>query len=131
MPRYCFRVVKSGSRHLADELAELVMPIAELEEMPRDHKGRYTLPDGSLAKRAYGAEHGPRQATGDQAWPLISEAAGVHPSQVEEAREHARKHGVPTDFTSDGRAVFRDRAHRRDYCKLIGVRDNHGGYGDA
>ena len=29
-------------------------------------------------------------------WPLISDAAGVHPSQVKEARRLSEKSGVPT-----------------------------------
>ena len=68
--------------------------------------------------------------TGDRAWPLISDAAGVHPSQVGEAVADARAKGVPTEFTKDGGAVFRSRQHRKEFCKAYGMPDKSGGYGD-
>lgn len=64
-------------------------------------------------------------------WPILSEAAAVHPEQIPEARAEAEKRGVPTDFTRDGRVVFRDRSHRRRYCKAMGLHDLDGGYSDA
>lgn len=64
-------------------------------------------------------------------WPLVSLAAGVHPSQVDEARTRAKNAGVPTDFTPDGRVVFKSRQHRKEYCQLRGFHDNDGGFGDA
>ncbi len=64
------------------------------------------------------------------AWPMKSDAAGVHPSQIGEAREHAAKVGVPTDFTPDGRAIFTSRLHRKSYCEAHGLYDRNGGYGD-
>lgn len=64
------------------------------------------------------------------AWPLISDGAGVHPKQRAEAEALARKLGVPTEFTSAGSAVFRDRDHRKRFLKAHHMRDNDGGYGD-
>lgn len=64
-------------------------------------------------------------------WPLISEAAGVHPNQIKAARESDIKNGVPCDFTSDGRRIFNDRAHRRDWLRSVGLVDRSGGYGDG
>lgn len=58
-------------------------------------------------------------------YPMESMGVGVHPRQREAAMEHAAKRGVPTEFTSDGKAVFRDRGHRRDYLKLQGAHDNN------
>jgi len=63
-------------------------------------------------------------------WPMASDAAAVHPSRVEEARESARAKGVPTDFDQHGRPVFRDRGHRRAYLRAYGYHDRDGGYGD-
>lgn len=63
-------------------------------------------------------------------WPLYSDAVGVHPDQIPEAMAEARKHGVPTDFTPDGKVVFTSPGHRRDYCKLYGYFDLNGGYSD-
>lgn len=60
----------------------------------------------------------------------LSDALGVHPDQVPEAMEHARRHGVPTDFAEDGRAVIRSRAHQKALCKVLGFHNKDGGYGD-
>lgn len=63
-------------------------------------------------------------------WPLVSEAMGVHPKQVEEAYTDSVKKGVPTQFDKMGRAVLTNRAHRKAYLKAYGVHDKSGGYGD-
>lgn len=65
------------------------------------------------------------------AWPLISDAAGVHPEQIEDAMQGAKNLGVPTDFTAEGQAIFRDRDHRRRFLRAHGYFDKHGGYGDG
>lgn len=62
---------------------------------------------------------------GTSTYPHTSVAAGVHPRQAAEAREHAKKNGVPTDFTADGKAVFTSREHRRNYLRLMNMRDNN------
>lgn len=62
---------------------------------------------------------------GKRTYPHTSVAAGVHPRQAAEAREHAKKNGVPTDFTADGKAVFTSREHRRSYLRLMNMRDNN------
>lgn len=64
------------------------------------------------------------------AWPMVSEAMGVQPDQIAEAAAHARSNGVPTEFTPDGRAIVRDRKHRRDLLRLYRYHDKQGGYGD-
>jgi hypothetical protein len=85
--------------------------------------------EGKKFKRDLAAEwRGQPSQAGE--WPILSDAVGVHPDQVKEAEAHARKHGVPTDFTPDGRAVLRDKAHRKAYCELIEHYDRNGGYGD-
>lgn len=63
-------------------------------------------------------------------WPILSDAAGVAPDQVGEAMAHSRLHGVPTEFTPDGRVIFRGPLHRKEYCELIGLFDRNGSYGD-
>lgn len=81
----------------------------------------------------YGNAH--REAPGGHSpacWPMVSEAAGVHPKNIKVAMQHAREHGVPTEFTEDGRAIFTSRQHRKRYCELPGVNlyDRNGGDGD-
>lgn len=63
-------------------------------------------------------------------WPMYSDAAGINPEQRQQATEGARKAGVPTEFTRDGRAIFTSQKHRRDYCRLLGFHDRNGSYGD-
>lgn len=97
---------------------------------------RYFVDDAEVTKEEFDAafpakdiSEGPAftQATG---WPLESAAAGVHPDQVQEAMQEAAKRGVPTEYTKKGRAIMRDRAHRRAFNKSHGFRDNDGSYGD-
>jgi hypothetical protein len=57
------------------------------------------------------------------AWPKESDAAGVHPSQVPEAMEEARKLGTSIEFTKNGSAIFQSLAHQREYCRKIGLTD--------
>lgn len=65
-------------------------------------------------------------------WPLVSEAAAVHPSQIQEARDHNARSGVrPTQYRGDGSPILQDRAHRREYMKAWGIHDRNGGYGDG
>lgn len=59
-------------------------------------------------------------------WPQQCDALAVHPSQVEEAREDAKRKGVPTDFTPDGRPVITSAAHQKQYAKLYGFRPKRG-----
>lgn len=72
----------------------------------------------------------PLEAHKPDAWPIVSKALGVHPRQIPEAIEHARRNGVPTEFTSEGRPILRDRAHRKAYLRMQGYHDRDGTYGD-
>jgi len=72
----------------------------------------------------------PLDAHRPDCWPMLSEAMGVQPDQIGEAAAHARKNGVPTEFTGDGRVIVRDRKHRRDLLRLYGMHDKQGGFSD-
>jgi len=63
--------------------------------------------------------------------PIKSDALAVHPRQVKEATEDAKKKGVPVDFMPDGRPVFTSRTQRKRYMLAYGFYDKAGGYGDA
>lgn len=64
--------------------------------------------------------------------PLVSVSCGVHPEEVDAAREEAREAGLTgVDFDKDGMARFSSREQRRRYLKFRGYRDNDGGYGDG
>lgn len=116
MPIYCFTdedSCRTISRffHMTDDIPETVSE------------------GGVLYRRDLQAEHGGfRHAPG--IWPKESYAAGVHPAQIEEAHKKSLELGVPTEFSPNGDAIFRDRAHRKRYLKAVGLRDNDAGYSD-
>lgn len=70
--------------------------------------------------------HGRLSAT----YPMKSDAAGIHPSQIPEAREHFAKMGIKVDYTRDGRAIFESPGHRKQVCEAMGLYDRNGGYSD-
>lgn len=64
-------------------------------------------------------------------WPQTSEAAGVHPKQVEEERARCKRLGLGATVNADGTVTFADRAQRREYLRGSRMHDNSGGYGDG
>lgn len=72
----------------------------------------------------------PPMSSSASAWPMYSDAMGVHPKQIEEARARNRAHGIQIDYLPDGRAILTDRGSRRDLMRIEGYHDNNGGYGD-
>ena len=59
-------------------------------------------------------------------WPMASEAAGVHPTQIDEATQFSRASGVPTEYDGEGRPVFTGPGHRRKYLKAWKMFDRSG-----
>lgn len=98
-------------------------------------KAKYII-DGNEVTKAVFDRSFPDKPIGDGSgltgWrPLASDALAVHASQVVEAAEDAKNKKVPTDFTKDGRPIFRTREHRKEYMRAYGYFDRSGGYGDA
>lgn len=121
MGRYCYRV--------GDEVVEVIMSAAEMQSRQKAD-GSIVLDDGRKGQRDYPAEYAPRRSSGDDAWPIHSEAAAVNPEDVPAAMADAKAHGVPTSFDRHGRPVLRTREHRRQYLKSVGMFDRDAGYGD-
>lgn len=101
---------------------------------------RYYLDGVEVSERKFRKAQPPVASGGDpalqvpkscSAWPILSDALAVHPKQIEEAMERDRRHGIQTDYAEDGRAILRDRAHRREMMRSLQVHDNNGGYGDG
>jgi hypothetical protein len=87
-----------------------------------------------LTEQEFDAQFTPRPRAGDSfvAWkPLASDALAVHPNQVKQATEDAKKKGVAVEFMPDGRPVFTSREQRKRYCQMYGFFDKAAGYGDA
>lgn len=120
MPTYVYRDDN-------DDIVELTMTVAEMEALEREG---VVIHEGKTLRRDLAAEHGPAR-NGCAAWPMKSDAAGVHPSQATEAYEHSVSVGVPTQFDpKTGQAIFTDRSHRKRYLAARGFIDRNAGYGD-
>ncbi len=63
--------------------------------------------------------------------PLISDGCGVMKSQVGDAREMIRRHGIQGATVSDnGQVQFTSRRARKEFLSKRGLHDNDGGYSD-
>lgn len=91
--------------------------------------GREVTRDEFLANRRWRPGDVPLGAP-SRGWPILSDAMGVHPSQIQEAMAFDARHGVPTEYTPDGRPILLDRWHRKRYAEAHGFYDRNGGYGD-
>lgn len=64
-------------------------------------------------------------------YPMKSDAAGINPSQIAEARKHDQEVGLNVDYDVDtGEVIFPDRTARKRYCEYHQIYDRNGGYGD-
>lgn len=116
MPTYCFR---RGD----GTLVELAMSCAELER--RRRRDGSVLHDGEVLSRDVVAEHS--ATVGSSAgWPMASDAAAVHPSDVPRVREDLARRGASCGFTGDGRPIFESAAHRRAVLRLMRLHDRMG-----
>lgn len=64
------------------------------------------------------------------AWPIVSDALGVHPDQVPEANHRNKAAGVNVQYNRKGQAVIPSRGERRKLLRLEKAHDRDGGYGD-
>ena len=70
------------------------------------------------------------------AWPMKMNSLGVHPSQVKDAIERNKKHGVHVTYDKKGTPIVADRRQRRELMKIEhqnlpgGIRDKSGGFGE-
>jgi hypothetical protein len=61
---------------------------------------------------------------------MNSDAMGVHPSQVKEARAADERLGVPIQYEKTGEAVYESASQRKKHCEAHGFYDRNGGYSD-
>lgn len=121
MPTYIYEDPESGEMH------ELTMTIADM--LAREVDGMIQH-EGKTLRRNLAAEHGPARG-GCAAWPMKSDACGVHPEQIGDAYRQSVSLGVPTQFDQrTGQAIFTDRIHRKRYLAARGFHDRNAGYGD-
>jgi hypothetical protein len=118
MPVYCYQCPACKS------VKEICRPVSERNDALLCDK------DGFVMNRDFTVEHGGYVNT-PGAWPMLSDALGVHPDQIRDASAEAAAMGVPTQFASDGRAIITSREHRKQLCQVYGFFDKSAGYGDA
>lgn len=125
MPTYEFRK-DSG------EIVEVNLSFDEHDQRVIDDV--ITLDDGSQAKKVWdwgGSRNHRSVATCPGNYPMISYAAGCHPSQIKEQQAALRAAGVRhTNFTKDGDPIFEDKRHRKEACEAMGLFDRNAGPSD-
>lgn len=59
-------------------------------------------------------------------WPRISTSLGVGVDQVPDAMAASRRHGVPTDYTTDGDAIITSPGHEKALAASMGLANKSG-----
>lgn len=102
---------------------------AKMKPMSECKEPAYCPKCAGVGERNYIGEHVGSQFS-CATWPIKSEALGVHPDQISEAREQSIALGVPTEFTKDGRPILTGPKHRKRYAEALGFWDKNGGFSD-
>jgi hypothetical protein len=119
MPGYIYTHPETGERR------KLIMSVREMLNRTKKWDGEAIELDGVVWSRCVGCEHERVHGT-SKGWPMTSESAGTHPDEVPRMMEETRKRGVNLNYTSDGRAIFENSAHRKAAMKALGLRDRQG-----
>jgi len=129
MPTYVFTNPKTG------ENFDKYLEYSDFDLLFRDDDGRkiYVIEDGTNCFLNLGEQLVKTRIEDSEIWNgMESHALAVHPEQIREEKEYAKKRGVDIDFNpQNGRPRFSSRKNRRDYCKLRGVVDYDGGFSDS
>ena len=100
-------VGKSGIRHIAvlptDTVVNSDVPLKAIV--------------GHTAERDIASEHRGRKASGNL-WPKFSEALSVHPSQVQELRDHLAEHNVDGEVRDNGDVYVTSAKNYRQHQRL-------------
>ncbi|GIW59956.1 MAG: hypothetical protein KatS3mg087_1022 [Patescibacteria group bacterium] len=86
--------------------------------------------DGTEYKRLVYMEVGEQkldriQKFGGPKYPYFSDAMGVHPKQIEEAKRKLAALGVRVEYTRDGRAIIESPEHRKRLAEAMGLHDRN------
>lgn len=112
-----------------DEIIELEIPYADL--LYKMDVLRQIEIDGKVYQRIVSAEPPitpkaePRAKSGSGLYPYFSDAMGVHPIQIEEAKAVLRALGVRVEYTPDGRAIIESPQHRKQLAEAMGLHDRN------
>lgn len=108
MPVYCYECPECGRK---DELLRRMAQSSDPAPCPACGNGM---------RRDYLAEHVHSPDQGYQT-PLLSDALGIHPSQIPEAQQRFPHH----KFAPDGRMVLESHSERNRVMKELGFHDNN------
>ena len=103
---------------------EVVKPMAEIDRVELCPICQFVM------TRDFVAEHGGKRQVRGDIWPMVSDAAGINPGQVEEYRKYDREMGIPTEYKDNESPVFTSRSHRKKYLAAHHLHDRNGSYGD-
>ena len=124
MPTYIYEDPENN------QVTSVFMTMSEMEK--RSASDMSIELDGVHLKRRLDLEIAGASIGSCATWPMKSDAAGVHPSQVGDFTRDSVEKGVPTEFDkSTGQAIFTSRQHRARYLKAYGMFDKNGGYSDG
>lgn len=111
---YCFKCDQDKCSHRFEEM----LPVAD-RARPLGIKCPVCF-EGSIV-RDMAAETG--ASLTDWTVPLESNGAGVMPDQVAEARQFAKRNGIPIEYKGDGTALFRSKRSRDKALRQLGLVD--------
>lgn len=64
-------------------------------------------------------------------YPRLCDASAVTPGAIKGFQDWGRKHGIDLEFTPEGRAIYRDKAHERKCLAFRGMYQKNAGYGES
>lgn len=111
----------------ARELADGTMNIRRADQC-WDPEVKNAVVLNGKARRRMDIEIGAARHT--SGYPYWSDALGVHPEQIPEARREFEKHGIQAEFNGEGQVKVEDRSHRARMIRACGMYDRSAGYGD-
>ena len=127
MPMYVFTNPKTG------ENFDKYLSYDDFDLLYRNDSGAkvYVIDDGTECELNLSEQLVKTNVENTEIWNgMKSRALGVHPSQVKEDQENAKKHGVNVTHDRMGNPVFSSRKNRMEYCKYRGAVDYEGGFSD-
>lgn len=115
MPIYCFTTIYSG------ETIERLFPAGKAPPVVMDngihHVRDYQAEVAGQTAIVKGSSDKPKRT-----WPMRPcIASGVHADDAQELRDHLKKHGCPTEVTTDGNPIYTSAVHQGKALKCRGL----------
>ena len=109
---------------------QMRMKFSYEEFSARVKNGKMRLGNGEFAELV---SQSPTLTTGNLTarYPMKSDAAGINPDQIDEARAYDAKICVPTDYDPEtGQVIYESAGHRKRHLEAHGMYDRNGSYSD-